>query len=164
MLRKQFLETRRGRIAEILRRGPATAEQLAAALKVTTNAVRAQLAIMERDGLIRRIGLVPGTTRPSSVFEPTPALEQLLSGAYIPFLTHLVRAVAGAVDRPRLTALMRKTGKGLAADVTGGAALPGDLAARIGKASSFLNDELGAITHVARRNGGYVIEGKGCPL
>jgi DeoR family suf operon transcriptional repressor len=164
MLRKQFLETRRGRIAEILQRGPATAEQLAAALKVTANAVRAQLAVMERDGLIRRAGLIPGTTRPSSVFELTPALEQLLSRAYIPLLIHLVRAAADGLDRPRLTALMRKTGKGLAAEVTGGAPFPGDLAARIGRASAFLNDELGAITHVARRNGGYVIEGEGCPL
>src|SRR3954468_5524745 len=110
MLRKQFLETRRGRIAEILQRGPATAEQLAAALKVTANAVRAQLAVMERDGLIRRAGLIPGATRPSSVFELTPALEQLLSRAYIPLLIHLVRAAADGLDRPRLTALMRKTG------------------------------------------------------
>ena len=65
MLKRQFLETRRGRIAEILQRGSATVEQLARALRITPSAVRAQLTAMERDGLVRRAGLVAGTTRPS---------------------------------------------------------------------------------------------------
>jgi predicted ArsR family transcriptional regulator len=164
MLRKHFLETRRGRIAEILQRGPRTVEQLASTLKVTPNAVRAQLTVMERDGLIRRGGLRPGTTRPSAIFELTPALERLLSGAYIPLLVHLVRTVAAGLDRTRLRAVMRKTGKSLAAEVTGGARLAGELPARVQQASAFLNDELGAITHVVRSDGGFVIEGEGCPL
>ena len=164
MLRKQFLETRRGRIAEILRRGPCTVEQLASELGVTPNAVRAQLAVMERDGLIRRGGLVRGPTRPSSVFESTAALEQLLSGAYIPLLTHLVRAFAGGLEPPRLHALMRKTGHSLALEVTRGQRVTGDLRTRMRRASTFLNEELGAVTHVVRRNGGLAIVGEGCPL
>jgi DeoR family suf operon transcriptional repressor len=164
MLRKQFLETRRGRIAEILRRGPATVEQLARALGVTANAIRAQLAVMERDGLIRRAGLLPGPTRPSSVFELTPGLEQLLSGAYIPLLTHLVRTFAGGLDRPRFHALMRKTGQSLAEEAARGQRATATLHGRAKEASAFLNDELGAVTRVVRRNGGFVIEGDGCPL
>jgi predicted ArsR family transcriptional regulator len=163
MLRRQFLETSRGRIAEILQRGPNTVEQLASAMRLTSNAVRAQLIVMERDGLVRRAGLVPGATRPSRKFELTPALEQLLSGAYIPLLTHLVRTCAEGLTRDRLNALMRRTGKSLASEVAGGR-LPGDLHARAKRASAFLNTELGAVTHVARHNGGFVIEGQGCPL
>jgi predicted ArsR family transcriptional regulator len=164
MLRKQFLETSRGRIAEILQRGPATVEHLASALRLTPNAVRAQLIVMERDALVQRAGLVPGTTRPSHTYELTPALEQLLSGAYIPLLTHLVRTFAGGLQRARLTELMRHTGKSLAAEVSGGRRYPGDLRARTKKANEFLKKELGAVTQVGRLNGGFVLQGHGCPL
>jgi predicted ArsR family transcriptional regulator len=164
MLRKQFLETSRGRIAGILQRGPGTVEQLASALRLSSNAVRAQLIVMERDGLVRRAGVVPGATRPSHRFELTSALDQLLSGAYIPLLTHLVRTCAADLTRDRLNALMRRTGKSLANAFAEGRRLPGDLHARVRRASAFLNTELGAVTHAARRNGGFVIEGQGCPL
>jgi predicted ArsR family transcriptional regulator len=164
MLRREFLKTRRGRIAEILQRGPSTVEHLASALHVTPNAVRAQLTIMERDGRIRRAGLMPGVTRPSSVYELTPALEQLLSRAYIPLLVHLVHIVARDLDRSQLQGLMRKTGRNLAAGILGGSRPGGDLPTRVRNANAFLNDELGATTEVRRQNGGFVIQGRGCPL
>ena len=164
MLRQQFLETRRGRIAEILQRGPATVEQLASALRITPSAVRAQLTAMERDGLVRRAGLVAGATRPSSVFEVTPALEHLLSSAYIPLLTNLVHTFAAGLDRDRFCELMRQTGARLAADAIGGRSPGGDLSSRVRAASKFLNAELGAVTQVVRRNGSLLIEGRGCPL
>jgi len=164
MLKRQFLETRRGRIAEILQRGSATVEQLARALRITPSAVRAQLTAMERDGLVRRAGLVAGTTRPSAVFDVTPALEHLLSSAYIPLLTSLVRTFADGIERDRFRDLMRQTGKRLAVEATGGRLPGGDLTARVRAASRFLNAELGAVTQVVRRNGSIAIEGQGCPL
>lgn len=164
MLRKQFLDTSRGRIAELLQRGPGTVEHLASALRLTPNAVRAQLTVMERDGLVKRAGLVPGATRPSHTFELTPALEQLLSGAYIPLLTYMVRTFAEGLQRDQLDALMRQTGKSLANEFAGGKRLTGDLPTRVRKASEFLNNELGAVTHVVRQNGGFVLQGEGCPL
>ena len=94
MLRKQFLETSRGRIAALLQRGGLTAEEMAAQLGLTTNAVRSQLLVMERDGLVRRAGHKRGATRPALVFELTAEVEQLLSGAYIPLLTHLLRVLS----------------------------------------------------------------------
>ena len=164
MLRKQFLETSRGRIAELLQRGTQTVDALAAALRLTPNAVRAQLTVMERDGLVKRAGLLAGATRPSHRYELTPALEELLSGAYVPLLVHLVRTLSGALRPAQLDPLLRQTGRSLAVEVTGGARLPGDLPARVRKASEFLNDELGAVTKVVRRNGGFVLQGQGCPL
>lgn len=164
MLRKQFLETSRGRIAELLQRGTRTVDALATALRLTPNAVRAQLTVMERDGLVRRAGLVAGATRPSHTYQLTPALEELLSGAYVPLLIHLVRTFAGGLRRDQLDPLLREAGRSLAAEFAGGQRLTGDLPTRVRKASQFLNDELGAVTHVTRRNGGFVLEGEGCPL
>lgn len=164
MLRKQFLDTSRGRVAEVLRNGPRTVEDLAAELRLTPNAVRAQLALMERDGLVARAGLVPGATRPSQTFAVTPALEQFLSRAYIPLLTHMIRACADTLDTDQLNGLMRRTGKSVAGAFLSGKRPAGALHARIEAASEFLNRELGAVTHVARRNGGFILQGQGCPL
>jgi len=59
---------------------------------------------------------------------------------------------------------MRKTGQSLAADAARGRRASATVHGRAKEASAFLNDELGAITRVVRRNGGFVIEGDGCPL
>jgi DeoR family transcriptional regulator, suf operon transcriptional repressor len=164
MLRQRFLETSRGRIAGLLQRGTRTVEALASELHLTPNAIRSQLAAMERDGLVKRAGLVPGTTRPSHTFELTPALEQRLSGAYIPLLTHVVRTFTEGLPRDQLNALMRQTGKRLANECAGDKRLTDDLHARVKAASEFLNTELGAVTHVVRKNGGFLLQGEGCPL
>ena len=157
-----FFRSSRGRIVQMLRRGPEAVDTLAATLQVTPNAVRAQLAAMERDGLVRRSGQRPGATRPFQLFELTPRLEQLLSGAYIPFLTHLVRLISEREPADRVEKLMRRAGRALAAELPGLRA--GPLYSRLEAASRLLNDELGAVTEVTRSNGHFVLRGEGCPL
>src|SRR3990170_5594005 len=114
MLRKQLLDTTRGRVVRILQSGGATVDDIAAKLGLTPNAVRAQITGMERDGVVQRVGQRPGTTRPSQVFELTPEIEQLLSQAYIPLLTQLVRVFADGLPPDQVDALMREAGRGLA--------------------------------------------------
>src|SRR5918995_3282396 len=97
MLRQQLLDTSRGRIVTSLQRGGLTVDDLASKLDLTPNAVRAQLTAMERDGVVQRVGLRPGTTRPFHVFQLTPEVEQLLSQAYMPLLTQLVQVFANAL-------------------------------------------------------------------
>src|SRR5262245_59972156 len=116
MLRKQFLETSPGRIATLLQRGGLTAEEIASRVGLTPNGVRALLAAMERAGLVRRVGQKRGATRPAQLFEPTGEVEQLLSGLYVPMLTHLVGVLAGTMRADRLRRMMRQLGRSLAAD------------------------------------------------
>lgn len=82
---QQFPENTRGRIVTTLRRGPATVDAIASELGLSHNAVRVQLTRMERDDVVRRIGVGWRTTRPSQLYELTPAVTQLLSRAYVPF-------------------------------------------------------------------------------
>ena len=162
-LRDQFFESSRGRIVDRLRRGGQTVDELTSALDLTDNAVRVQLASMERDGMVRRTARRRGPTRPSNVFELTPELEQLLSRAYVPLLTQLVRAFAEREPAEEFDALMRAAGRGLARESA--ARVPnGPLAERAAAASRFLNSELGALTEVEQPDGGLVIRGHGCPL
>jgi predicted ArsR family transcriptional regulator len=162
MLRKQLLDSSRGRLVTLLQHGGLTADELASKLSVTTNAVREHLAGMERDGLVHRTGRRPGTTRPSHVFELTPEVEQLLSQAYMPLLTHLVRVFAEALPPEHLDELMREAGNGLAAELAP-QKTPASLRARVSLASRLINEHLGGVTRVDE-NGSFIIRGQGCPL
>lgn len=162
-LRQQLLDTSRGRIVTLLRTGARTADEIAAKLGLTRSAIRLQIVAMERDGLVRRTGKRPGTTRPSYVYALTPGVELLLSKAYVPLLTKLVDVFAEAVPRRQLEALLRLTGKGLAADLSGGKRPSGGLKSRVTAASRLLNEHLGALTHV-EVNGSLRIKGASCPL
>ena len=163
MLTKQLLDTSRGRVVVLLQRGALTVEDLAGKLGVTANAVRAQLTAMERDGVVRKVGQRPGTTRPFRVYELTPEVEQLLSRAYVPLLTQLVRVFSNSLPGGELEVSMRAAGKGLADELLSNKRPAGSLQTRVTAASHFLNEQLGAVTHV-EKNGGYVIRAPGCPL
>ena len=140
-----------------------TADHLASTLGLTRSAIRAQITAMERDGVVRRAGQRPGTTRPAHIYEVTAEVEQLLSGAYIPLLTQLVDVVVDGLPSHQLEAILREVGKRLAGELAGGKRPAGDLPSRVAAASAMLNEQLGALTHV-EGNGGYVIHGIGCPL
>lgn len=163
MLRKQLLDSSRGRIVSLLRRGPLTADDIASTLRVTRSAIRAQITSMERDGVVRRAGQRPGTTRPSHTFELTPDVEQLLSTAYVPLLTQLVDVFAAGLPATQLETMLRQAGRQLADELSPGKRPAGNLAARVTIASEMMNEQLGATTHV-EANGGYVIRAFGCPL
>jgi predicted ArsR family transcriptional regulator len=163
MLKKQLLDSSRGRIVTLLRSGGFTADDLASKLGLTRSAIRAQITGMERDGVVRRAGQRSGTTRPSHVFELTPEVEQLLSSAYIPLLTQLVDVFAAGLPPDQLEALLRQAGKRLADELGRGLRPAGSLALRVAAASHMMNEQLGALTHV-ESNGRYVIRGVGCPL
>ena len=163
LLRKQLLDTTRGRIVSSLQAGGLTADDIASKLGLTRSAVRVQITAMERDGLVMRVGKRPGTTRPSHVFELTPEVEQLLSKAYIPLLTNLVGVFAEALTAQQVDALLRQTGKALANELSRGRRLSGNLRSRVATASDMLNEHLGATTHV-EANGQIIIRGLGCPL
>jgi predicted ArsR family transcriptional regulator len=162
MLRQQLLDTSRGRIVGLLQRGPLTVDDIAARLELSGSGVRAQITAMERDGVVRRVGRRPGTTRPSRIFELTPEVEQLLSRAYIPLLTHLVDVFANGLPARQVDALLREAGRKLAGELSSGRP-SGTLRSRVVAASELLNEQLGAVTHV-EKNGGYIIRGEGCPL
>ena len=164
MLRKQLLDSSsRGRMVAVLQRGPLTADEMASSLGLTTTAVRAQITAMQRDGVVRRAGQRPGATRPSQVFELTPEVEQLLSGAYLPLLIELVRQSATRLKSQQFKELMRSTGRGLAA------ALPRivskeSFATRVDAVSALMNDQFGSTMRVERANGHFTLKGYGCPL
>ena len=56
---ERFFESTRGQVLALLRRGPRTIDEMAAALGLTDNAIRAHVAALERDALVLRRGVRP---------------------------------------------------------------------------------------------------------
>jgi predicted ArsR family transcriptional regulator len=163
-LNSRFLESTRGRIVDLLRRGTRTVDELAAELGVTDNAVRLQLQLLERDGVVRASGVRRdgGVGKPATFYEVVPSAEAALSNAYLPFLSTLLRALGDRLSPAAFRALMRDVGHRLAGDQP---ASDRDVEARVQVASRLLND-LGGLTTIERSSDGrtLVIRGCGCPL
>jgi predicted ArsR family transcriptional regulator len=160
---KRFLETTRGQIVALLRRAAATVEELASAVGLTDNAVRAHLATLERDGLVRAIGVrrSTGAGKPATLYELHPEAEPLFSRAYAPVLRALLDAIAERLPAEQAEELMRDVGRRLAADL--GRNLSGDLHARVHAAASLLAT-LGGEAYVEKGGETLQLRGYGCPL
>ncbi|HEU4631749.1 MAG TPA: helix-turn-helix domain-containing protein [Gemmatimonadaceae bacterium] len=164
-LGRRFLESTRGRIVALLRRGARTVDELASAIGMTDNAVRSHLTTLERDGLVRQDGVRrgPGAGKPAVLYEVHPEAEPLFSRAYPPVLTALLDAVVDELPTARVEALMRDVGRRLA---DGAGSPPADGAAleeRVRAAAALLT-ALGGEVDVVHEDGVPTIRGCGCPL
>jgi len=150
----------RGRIIDLIRRARPTATEIADRLELTYNAVRVHLTALERDGLIRKAGFRRGETRPSATYELASGVEDALSRAYMPFASHLMRALGDRLPDQELTELMRDVGRRLAAEWP---RARGPVTQRADEASALLQ-ELGAPNEVQRSDRALRIRGFGCLL
>jgi predicted ArsR family transcriptional regulator len=157
----RLMETTRGRIVTLLREGDRTVEELAGALGLTDNAIRAHLVSLERDGLVqqgeRRGGRVG---KPATIYRISPQVDLLLSKAYLPLLTGLLEALGARVPADQLRGLLQEAGNRMASGVE---QPRGDLERRVNAASELLN-RLGGLSSVERKEGAFVIRSRGCPV
>ena len=157
---QRFFASTRGRIVALLRRASLTVDDLARALELTDNAVRAQLTGLERDGIVRPQGQRKGAGKPSVAYELAPDIEPTLSTAYRPLLAALLDSLGDSLSERELVTLLRAAGRRLAHEVP---ALRGDAAARANAVSAVLND-LGGLAVAERGPDGWVVRSEGCPL
>ena len=101
----RFFQSTRGKIvAELRRLGTASAADLAKGFGLSPNAVRQQLVVLERDGLVVEKPVRRGPTKPTLEFSLTPEADKLFPQAYDKLLGAVLREVreqfgAPAVDR-----------------------------------------------------------------
>jgi len=160
---ERFFESTRGRLVTLLRRSGRTVEELATSQGLTDNGVRAHLAVLERDGIVRQRGSVrrgSGGGKPAYLYELTPKAEDLFTKAYEPTLRRLLDVLAKRMGPEDTEALLRAVGRGLAEGKT----IPTDgTRARLEAAVAVLN-ELGGLAELEEQDGTYVIQGYSCPL
>jgi predicted ArsR family transcriptional regulator len=159
----KFFESTRGRMVTLLRRSGRTVEELARALGLTDNGVRAHLAVLERDGIVRQRGSVrrgSGGGKPAYVYELTSEAEDLFPKAYAPALGRLLDVLAERLGPEESETLLRSVGRRLVEGKT----VPTDGSrARLQAAAGVLN-ELGGLAELEELDGTLVIQGYSCPL
>src|SRR5437867_7110192 len=134
---QRFFESTRGQIITLLRRASRTVEELAQALDLTDNAVRAHLATLERDGVVQQRGVRRGSGKPSYVYDLAPEAEQLFPKSYGTILHELLDVLAGQMTAEQIDALMRRVGRRI---VTKWSVSPGDLETRLKRAVEVFNE------------------------
>lgn len=158
---ERMLANTRGQIIALLRRSDRTVGELAGALELTDNAVRAHLAALERDGLVeQRRGVSSGVGKPAYVYRLLPEADALLPKAYGPVLRLLLGVLSERLTEAELDGLMREVGRRAAAGRT---ETGRDIRMRIDAAYGVLG-ELGGVAELEEGDGKVTIRGYSCPL
>lgn len=160
---RRFFASTRGQIVTLLRRDDRTVEELARALGLTDNGVRAHLAILERDGIAQQRGTMSrggGGGKPAYVYKLTPEADALFPKAYGPVLRRLLDVMAERLGPEETEALLRAVGRRIAEERI----VPTDgVRARLEAAVAVLN-ELGGFAELEESEGTLVVRGYSCPL
>jgi len=159
---RHFRGTTRGRLVALLRRGESSVEELASVLRLTDNAVRAQLASLQKAGIVtemgvRRDGLVG---KPAVLYGIAQgAHTSLFSSAYGPVLAAVLAELGRTMKPAQLRAVLSNAGRRLAP-----APLPRASLERRARHGAALLVELGGDVEVAGSRDGFEIRSFGCPL
>jgi predicted ArsR family transcriptional regulator len=158
----RFFTSTRGRLIALLRRESHTVDDLASELHLTDNAVRAHLAALERDGIVRQSGVRRdgGVGKPAYAYELTADAEQFFPKPYAAVLSKLLDALAGQMTADDVVALLRRVGAQLAAAFPPG---QGDSRTRLEAAAYALN-QFGGLADLSVDEGGLALHGFSCPL
>jgi predicted ArsR family transcriptional regulator len=157
---QRFFASTRGQIIMLLRRSSRTVDELAQALNLTDNAVRAHLATLERDRVVQQSGVRRGSGKPASVYDLTPEAEQLFPKAYVPVLQQVLEILSERLQTDEVETIMREVGRRIAAQWK----VPlGDLRVRL-EAAVEVFTELGGMVELEQEDGHYTIRSYSCPL
>lgn len=160
--RSRILESTRGKILDLLRAKERTVNDLAAALRLTDNAVRAHLLSLERDGLVLQAGTQPGFRKPHVTYALTADAEQIFPKSYGVLLDLILIVISKQLSPKELRAAMREVGRRVAdnhlSEVEGKSRKQ-----RIEAALRILED-LGGSATFEKSDGKHFIRGRGCPL
>lgn len=150
-------------VLDLVRQGERTVNTLAARLRISDNAVRLQLGVLERDGLVKRSGIVRSGTvgQPAAEYDITPAGELALSAAYAPALAAVAAAAAERLDARSRRALFADAGRRLAATMKSQDS--GSLQERAEQCVTLVNS-LGGSATISTGRGSVTLQGAGCPL
>ncbi len=112
----RFFESTRGRIVGALReRRSASAFDLAQAFGLSPNAIRQQLVVLERDGLIAGRSVRRGKTKPTVEYSLTPEADRYFPQQYDKMLNAVLREVRAAGGDAAVRAIFDGIGQRTAA-------------------------------------------------
>lgn len=156
---KRFFDSTRGQIVTLLRSAPCTVDELAGKLNLTDNAVRAHLATLERDGLVRQSGLRRGPRKPHFTYVLTEEADRLFPKAYDALLNQLIAVLKTRLEPAEIEDVLREVGRALASDAPSGPSLE----SRVQTAVKVLA-AIGGAAEIEQYGDKIVIASNSCPL
>jgi len=160
--RERLFKSTRGKILELLRTEERTVNDLADALRLTDNAVRAHLASLERDRLIAQSGMKPGLRKPHVTYTLGPEAEHLFPKAYGRLVSLLMSIFSRQIKPRNLRAGMRAAGRSVAHEHL--RELQGKTRGQRIDAALGILKELGGSASFREEDGKHFIYGNGCPI
>jgi len=157
---RRFLKSTRGQIVGLLRERHSTVAELAEKLSLTDNAVRAHLATLERDGLVRQSGERPGLRKPHFTYALTSEAGDLFPKAYAPILNAVLKKLETSLGKEQSAAFLRQLGREMAAPHRNTDAA---FESKLHTAIKFI-EELGGQVRIERDGEKIAICGTDCPL
>ena len=157
---KKLFGQSRWHIISLLRKEPMGVKDLAAALKVTPNGIRPHLASLERDNLVRQIGVKLSGGQPAHIFELTSDAELFFPKAYGVLLANMLTEVRSTLDEEAFNQLLSSTALRLARNWP---KANGDRNSKIEAGVNVLN-EIGGLAEFSKEETGDFIQGYNCPL
>jgi predicted ArsR family transcriptional regulator len=157
-----FIKKGRGRIVPLLRGRALTVNDLAEALGLTDNAIRAHLTLLERDGLVVSSGMRSGTRKPHETFSLTPAAEQLFPKPHELLLQTLLSVLGERLPAETIADALAEVASRLAAKFP----RPpenADVETRLKRAAEIVGS-LGGAAEIENDHGRPFIRGYSCPL
>ena len=161
-LSKRFFASTRGRIVTLLRGHHSTVNQLAEELDLTDNAIRAHLATLERDGLVKQSGLRKGSRKPHFAYELTEEAEHLFPKAYDTLLNQFISVLKARLTPKAFADALHAVGRALAAE-QGPVKKSQALEKRARRVMQVL-ETLGGNPRLERTEEGVAITSSSCPL
>lgn len=158
----RFFQSTRGKIVEELRRrGTASAADLAGLFGLSPNAVRQQLVVLERDGLVVEKAVRRGPTKPTLEFSLTPAADKLFPQQYDKMLSAVLREVREQYGEPAVAQIFDGISK-RAVDKAKARVTASDTEGKIAQLTESLREQ-GVVAEYSLIDGGFALEEHNCP-
>ncbi len=158
----RFFQTTRGRIVEELRRQKsASAVDLAGRFGLSPNAIRQQLVVLERDGLIVEKSVRRGKTKPTYEFSLTRAAEKLFPQQYDKMLGAVLREVKSQFGQEGVSKVFEGIAKRSVAKAKERVTAAG-VQDRLAQLTGVLRDG-GVVAEYDLIEGGYLLREHNCP-
>lgn len=158
----RFFQSTRGRIVEELRRcKTASAQDLAHLFGLSPNAIRQQLVVLERDGLVVEKSVRRGRTKPTYEFSLTSDGEKLFPQQYDKMLGAVLREVKEQFGEEGVSKVFDGIAKRTVAKAKARVTAP-DTHGKVAQLAEVLR-EGGVVAEYSLIDGGYALHEHNCP-
>jgi predicted ArsR family transcriptional regulator len=158
----RFFQSTRGRIVtELRRRGSASAADLARSFGLSPNAVRQQLVVLERDGLVVETAVRRGPTKPTLEFSLTPGADKLFPQSHDKLLDAVLREVRDQFGSPAVERIFEGLSK-RAVERARTRITAGEPEAKVAQLAEMLREN-GVVAEYSLIDGGFALHEHTCP-